>query len=179
MAATKNLIAYGAGTQITCSIASLATGTTRESNTVSNTASNFFDCLVSLTFTLASGSPSTASQGAINIYANASVDGTLWPIIMLSNGTVKATGAGDASIGALANPNSLQCIGSFYIQTTTSSAERTFRTPAYSLAQAFNGTLPQAFSIMIENQLGIALSTSTVTTANYLEYEGVYSTSGN
>jgi hypothetical protein len=135
--------------------------------------------MVSCTFTLASGSPATSSQLAINFYANGSVDSNTWPIIMLSSGAVKATGAGDASIGALSTPNNMQSIGSFYIQSTTSSGERTFRTPAWSVAAAFNGTLPPAFSIMVENQTGIAFSTSTVTTANYLQYAGVYSTSGN
>lgn len=177
-AATSNKIEYGGATQITCGIASLVSGSTRESATVANTSSKYFDYEVSLTFTLASGSPTTAATG-VNVYANASNDGTLWPILQLSSGAIKATGAGDASIGALGTGINMPLIGTFNIQSTSSSAERTFRTQPYSVAAGFNGILPSAFSIMIENKCVVAFSTSTVTTANYLQANGIFTTSGN
>lgn len=177
MASTANKLAYGTPAQVAATIGSLATGSTRESASVSNTANLYFDYQVELTFTIASGSPSTTGP-YVNVYANGSVDGTLWPIIQLSSGAPKATAGTDASIGALAVPSNLPLIGTFALQTTSSSGERTFRTPVYYVSSAY-GACPEAISFMIENQMGVAFSTSTVTTANYLEVTPIYSTSGN
>jgi hypothetical protein len=178
MAPTSNLIAYLGSESLACTLTSLASGSTRESAVRSNTVNKVFDFLVTLTFTIASGAPSTAGP-AVNIWANGSVDGTLWPIIQLSSGAVKATGAGDASIGALGAIQNLSLIGSFGIQTTTSSAERTFRTQPFSVSEGFGGVVPPAFSIMIENLTGVALSSSTTSTTQLVEINGIYTTSGN
>jgi hypothetical protein len=177
MAATNNLIAYGTGTQIACSIASLATGSTWESAVQSNAVNGYFDYMVALTFTLASGSPALTGP-VVNVYA-AAADGALYPIIQLSNGTTKTLGGGDSSTGALSAPNQLMLIGQFAIQTTTSAAERTFRTLPFSVRSPFNGVCPKSFSILVENQTGVAFSSSTLTSANYLEVTGIYTTSGN
>lgn len=178
MAATTNRPMYEGGTQLACSIASLASGSSRESATKANpSTTGDFDWLVSLTFTIASGSPSTTNP-CVNVYGNGSVDATLWPIIQLSSGATFTTGAGDASVGALSSVPQLRLIGSYLIQTTTSSAERTFRTQPYSVGAGF-GTMPPAFSIVVENQTGVAFSSSTTSTGNYLEINGVYSSSGN
>ena len=179
MAATTNRPMYEGSASLACTLTSLATGTTRESATkASPSTTGDFDWLVALTFTILNGTP--ASPFAVNIYAGASVDGTSrWPIIQLSSGATKSTGGGDASIGALGTPPNLRLIGSFGIQSTSSASERTFRTEAYSVAAAFAGTMPPAFSIFVENQTGVAFSASTTTTAQYLELNGVYSSSGN
>jgi hypothetical protein len=174
---TKNLIGYAGSAQIACSNASLATGSSRESAVVNNQTNDYLDYLVSLTFTIASGSPSTASP-VVNVYANGSNDGTLWPIIQLSNGTTYTSGGGDSSVGALGTPTQLRLIGTFGLQSTTSSGERTFRTEAFSVGSAFGGDLPPEFSIVVENQTGVAFSSSTTSTANYLQQTGVYTTSG-
>lgn len=178
MAATTNLESFSGSATLACSQASLATGSARESAVRSNSTLLNFDDQVAVTFTIGSGTPSTSGP-AINVYANGSVDGTLWPIIQLSAGGVFATGAGDASVGALGNPPNLRLIASFGLQTTTSSGERTFRTEPASVAQAFGGSLPYAYSLIVENQSGVALSTSTVTTAQLVEVNGIRSTSGN
>lgn len=179
MAATTNRPMYEGGAQLTCTLTSLASGSTRESVTKANpSTTGDFDSLVSLTFTMLSGTPGT-NNPSVNIYVGGSVDATLWPIIQLSSGAAKATGAGDASIGALGTPPNLTLIGVFGIQTTTSSGERTYRTEAYSVAAAFGGSMPPAFSIFVENQTGLAFSTSTTTSAQYLEINGVFSSSGN
>lgn len=180
MAQTGNKIAYAAGAGITCTMTSLASGSTRESNSVVNTTagSSYLDYLVSLTFTIATGTPSGA---IVNVYANASIDNTLWPIVQLSSGAPKATTGADQSIGALSTPamSQTRLIGSYGIQTTASAGERTFRTPAYSVAAAFGGVLPPSFSLFVENQTGVAFSSSTATTATYLEGAGIYTTGGN
>jgi hypothetical protein len=178
MAATKNLINYETPGAITCTLPSLAIGSTRESNVVDNTTNKFLDDLIAVTFTIASGTPTTAGP-AINVYAAGSVDGTLFPITQLSSGAPYSTGAGDASVGALGTPANLRLVGVFGLQTTTSSGERTFRTEPMSVAQAFGGVLPAKYSILIENQTGVVFSTSTVTTATYLEHGPLDTTSGN
>lgn len=176
--ATKNLLNYETPGQVACSIASLASGSSRESAVVDNSSALYQDRLISLTFTLASGSPTTNGP-YVNIYANGSNDGTLWPIIQLSSAAPFATGGGDASVGAIGAPTNLRLIGSFGLQTSTTSAERTFRTEPMSVAQAFGGVLPPKFSIVVENQTGVAFSSSTTTTTNYLEQQGITTTSGN
>lgn len=176
--ATKNLYSYETPAQIACTIGSLATATARESAIVDNSSAKYLDRLVALTFTISSGSPST-SNPYVNIWASGSNDGTLWPIVQLTSGAPIATGGGDASLGAIGSPSGLRLIGVFGIQTTTSSGERTFRTQPYSVAQAFGGVLPPKFSIVVDNQTGVSFSTSTTTTANYLEQQGISTTSGN
>lgn len=178
MASTSNKEAYSGASQLPITLTSLASGSTRESNSISNTTNLYLDYLVSLTFTIASGTPSTSSP-AVNVYVNASNDGTNWPIIQLSSGATKATSGTDNSIGALGNPSNVRLIGSFGLQTTTSSAERTFTTQPFNLSSAFGGTLPSSWSILLENSTGVAFSTSTATTAQYLSVNGIYSTSGN
>ncbi len=177
MAATNNLLVYSGSSQITCGQASLASGSTRESNSQNNSSNKYFDYLVALTFTLSTGTPSTTGP-AVNLYGNGSPDGTLWPRIQLSSGAPFATTGGDASVGALGTVPNMPLIGSFGIQTTTSGGERTFRTQAFSVRRAFGGTIPSAFSVLIENSTGVTFSASTATTANLLEINGVYTSSG-
>lgn len=183
-AATTNRPMYEGSAQLACTLTSLATGSTRESATKANpSTTGDFDSYVAVTFTIASGSPSTGGAAVVNVYAGGSVDGTSrWPIVQLSSGATKSTGAGDAAIGALGSPPNLVLVGRFGLQSTTSSAERTFRTEAFSIAAAFAAAgvaPPPAFSIFVENQSGVALSSSTTTTAQYVELNGVYSSSGN
>lgn len=178
MAATSNLEGYAGSATLACSIASLVSGSARESATRSNTSAKNFDDYVTVTFTLATGSPA-GGGGFVNIYANGSVDGTIWPIIQLSSGGTYQTGGGDASVGALGTPPNLRLIGSFGIQSTTSNAERTFRTQPFSVAKGFGWALPSAYSIIVEDQTGVGFSSSTVTTAALVEVEGIFTTSGN
>lgn len=178
MAATKNLMEFESNNAITCTLASLANASSRESAVIDNSTDKRLDRPVSLTFTIASGSPATAGP-YVNVYAAASFDGTRFPITQKSDGTPYTTGAGDASVGALSNPNSLRLIGTFGFQSTTSNAERTFRTEPMSIAAAFGGNMPKKVSIIVENQTGVAFSSSTATTANLLEETGLETTSGN
>lgn len=176
---TRNYEAFNGAAAITCTLTTLAAGSARESAVVANTAApECFDYLVELTFTIASGSPST-SNPVVNVYANGSMDAVLWPIIQLSAGGTYQTGGGDSSVGALGNPPNVRLIGSFGLATTTSSGERTFRTQPLSVAQAFGGLAPAAFSLIVENQSGVAFSSSTTSTAQYLSTNPIYTTSGN
>ncbi len=177
MSATSNKLAYAGSSTLACTQTSLASGSTRESAvyTNSSTANLNQEIGVAITFTIASGSPTT-NVPSVNIYANGSIDGTLWPIIQLSSGATFQTGGGDASVGALGGGPKM--IGSFALLTTTSSAERTFRTEPFPISAAF-GFVPPAISIMLENSTGVAFSTSTATTAQLVEIQPIYTTSGN
>ncbi len=179
MSASGNKVAYVGSSTLACTQTSLASGSTRETGTYvnSSTANQNMDVQVALTFTMASGTPSTTAP-AVNIYANGSIDATIWPIIQLSGGGTFQTGGGDASVGALGTSQNVRLIGSFGLQTTTSSGERTFRTQPFSVASAF-GALPEAFSLMVENSTGVVLSASTATTAQLVEIMPIYTTSGN
>lgn len=177
MAATNNLIGYGTAAQVACSQASLASGSSWESASTVNTSLKALEVLIQHTFTIATGAPST-NNPSVNYYAVGMQNAT-WPIIQLSSGAIKATGNNDASIGALGTPANLRLIGSFGLQTTTSSGERTFRTEPMSLSSGFAGVIPPSWSIVVENQTGLAFSSSTTTTANYLEILPIQTSSGN
>ncbi len=176
--ATNNLIGYAGSASVACSQASLATTSVRESAVRSNTAAKNFDDLVAITFTIASGSPSTGGAW-VNFYVNGSVDGTLWPLVQLSSGAMFTTGTGDGSVGLIAVPNGLRSLGSVVVSTVTSTGERTFRSQPFSVAAAFGDRMPAAYSIMIENSTGVAFSTSTATTAQLVHVNGIYTSSGN
>lgn len=174
---TKNLMGYESNNAITSGIAALATGSARETDVIDNSAAFLLDRPVSITFTIASGSPSTAGP-YVNVYAAASFNGTRFPVIQKSDGTPFTTGSGNASVGALGTPCGLRLIGTIALQTTTSNAERTFRAGPFSIAGAFSGNMPKKVSIVIENQVGVAFSTSTTSTANLVEEDGLETTSG-
>ncbi len=130
---------------------------------------------MSLTFTIASGTP-TSSGAYVNVYVAGTEDGTNWPITQKSDGTVYATGAGDGAAGAIGQPTNLRQIGTVAVMTTTSSAERTLRSQPIPVEAGFAGVLPRKWSIFVENQTGVAFSTSTATTAQYLSYTAEYTT---
>jgi hypothetical protein len=177
MAATKNLENFETAGSVTCTQTSLANGSSRESNVIDNSSNQFLDDAITVTFTLLSGSPST-SGASVNIYVACSPDGTLFPKIQLSAGTTFQTGAGDASVGALATPNNLRLIGTFGLQSTTSSGERTFTTEPMSIIQAI-GWLPKKYSVIVENASGVAFSASTTSTAQNINHAPLSTTSGN
>lgn len=156
-------IAYGAEAQaITITLASLANSATvgRESASVDNTTNLFLDALVFCRFVLQSGTP--GSDKSIYVYAAGTVDAAtpLWPDTV--------TGA-DASI-TINNPTNLRPLG--VIAAPTSAG--TFNGGPWSVAQAFGGTLPEKWSIVVCNFTGIALSATEGSHKHV--YQGVYAT---
>lgn len=176
MAATKNLENFESSGAVTCTMTSLATGSSRESNVIDNSSNKFLDDSITVTFTIASGTP--ASNATLYVYVAASNDGTIFPKVQLAAGGTFQTGAGDGAVGALGTPNNLLLIGSFSIQSTSSNGERTFTTEPLSVMAAL-GYLPKKYSIVVENALGVALSSSTTTTAQNLNHSPLTTTSGN
>lgn len=143
MATIKSL--YGTSTSITITLASLASGSSRESAAVDNTTNLFLDALVYLAIPLATGTP--AGDKAIYVYAAGSEDGT--------NYGDNATGS-DAAI-TLRSPTNLRLIG---VINTPDSGAVTYKSHPISVAAAFGGFLPRKWSIIVQNATGLALGTT-------------------
>lgn len=174
---TSNKISYVASAQMTCTLTSLAAGSARESAVVDNTSALDLAAEVSVTFTIASGTP-TSSGAFVNVYVSATEDGTNWPIIQTSTGATYQTGGGDSSVGAFNAANPLRLIATIPVATATSSAERTLRSLPIPIEPAFGGVLPRKWSIFIENQTGVAFSTSTATSTQYVSETLILTTNG-
>lgn len=158
--------AFGAASQaITISLApggvGLASGAARESASIDNSTNLFQDAEVELAIKLAAGA--TTGQKSINVYVAVSQSGT--------NFTDNATGA-DAAI-TLRSPTNL--FGPFRIQTPDAGA-LTYRAIIPSIVAIVGGThLPPRFSIIIENQTGVALD---ATEGNHTKvFRGQFATS--
>jgi hypothetical protein len=157
------LLAYGASTAITCSLApggvGLVTNGARESTAITNTTNLFVDALVSVTVKLQTGTP--ASEKAVYIYTYGSEDGT--------NYTDNATGT-DAAI-TLRTPSNLRLIG---VIATPDLGALTYKGGPFSVAAAFGGLLPRKWGIVIRNMTNLTFDT---TEANHTKtYTGVYYT---
>jgi hypothetical protein len=149
---------YGAsGQSITVSIAGLVNGNARASTAVDDSANFYFDELVSVA--VKSGASATLASGYVNVYAYASVDGG-------TTYTEGATGS-DAAITLTNPPNAIR-IGSINVVANAT----TYYGGPFSIAQAFGGTLPPKWGIIIENQSGGTLD---VTETNHIKkHQGVY-----
>ena len=173
----ETLEKFTAAAQVACTIASLASGSARESDVIDNSSTKHLDKLIQLTFTLASGTPSTSVGPFVNLYVAAQEGSDLFPTANLNTGAPFQTGAGDASVGARGNPANLRPLGTFTILSNSSNAERSFRTQPFSVAAACGGIIPNKFSIIVENLTGLAFSSSgTSTSRNYLSQTGISTT---
>lgn len=153
--------AYGTqGQTITCTLASLATGSAREATAVDNTSNLFLDALVAVTVKLQAGTP--GSDKAVYVYAAGTVDGSTWPDAL--------TGS-DAGV-TLNSPTQLRLLG--IIAAPTASA--TFKGGPWSVAAVFGGILPEKWSIVVLNKTNIALSATEGDHAKL--YQGGYATVG-
>jgi len=131
---------------ITITASTLANGAARQSASVtSDTTNNVNDYRVYVKPTLGSGTLS--SSKAVFVWVATSEDGTNW--------TGNATGS-DASI-TLDSPNQffLGCAIPF-------AAVSTARGGSFSLKAACGGSVPQKWSIIVENQTGVAFTALTV-----------------
>lgn len=152
--------AYGTtGQTITQTLASLASGSSRESTAVDNRTNLWVDALVHVTIKLQAGTP--ASDKAVYVYVAGTVDdGTTWPDAV--------TGV-DANI-TLHNPTQLRLLGVIFAPTASS----TFGSGPWSVASVFGGSLPAKWSIVTLNKTGIAFD---ATEGNHKKiYQGVNAT---
>lgn len=150
---------FGAASQgITCTLASLASGSARECTAIDNTTNKFLDAIVYLAIAIGAGTPGT--QKAFNVWFYGSEDGT--------NYTDNATGS-DAAV-TMRNPSNLR--GPFVISVPTASV--TYKAVIGSVASFFGGVLPPKWGFVIENQCNITLSSTEGDHTK--EYRGVYET---
>lgn len=125
---------------------------------IDNTTTLFQDALVSLS--VKSAAASTSSTGYANVYAYATTDGG-------TKYTEGATGS-DAGITLTVPSNAIR-IGTINVVANAT----TYNGGPFSVAQAFGGTLPQKWGIIVENQSGAALD---ATEGNHTKtYQGAYS----
>lgn len=156
MANIKN--AYGTQNQaFTITLNSLANGSYRQSTVVDNTSNNFLDYLVSLI--IKSGASGVSSTGTIVVYAYATTDGT--------NYTDGASGTDGAMTPT--SPSNLIYLGTINVVANAV----TYYGGPFSIAAAFGGQIPEKFGIVVYNNTGAALNSTT----NSANYQGVYATS--
>lgn len=142
---------YGTSTAFTITLASLANNGSRASTAVSNTSTLALDALVSLVVkTNASG---VSSTGYLTVYAYGTTNGG-------SNYTEGATGT-DGAI-TLTSPTNLRPIGIINAVATAT----TYTAGPFSVANAFGGSLPSSWGIVVTNSTGATLDATTAS-ANY------------
>lgn len=151
-------VAYSSATTITCSIASLAAQSGRESASIDNTTNLYLDALVQVKTKMGGTGP--LNDKAIYIYAAGSDDsGTTWPDTV--------TGS-DAAI-TVNSPTQLRLIGTIFVPT----ASTAYISEPCSVAAAFGGQLPPKWSIVIVNSSSVLDSTA----GNHaLQYVGITQT---
>jgi hypothetical protein len=137
---------YGTnGQTITCTLASLASGSGRESAAIDNRTNLYRDALVFLQLKTAAGSIGT--DPFAYIYAAGTVDdGTTWPDTV--------TGA-DAAI-TLNTITQLRLLGAVWL----GAASTTYKAGPFSVASVFGGVLPAEWSIVVVNKCGVALDST-------------------
>jgi len=150
---------WGTTTDITCTLASLASGSSRESTAIDNTSDKFEDAQVYLAIKLPAGSP--GADKCIYVYAYGSADGT--------NYTDNATGSNAAV--TLRIPTNLRLIGAI---ATPDSGGLTYKYVIGSVAAAFGGLLPPKWGIVVYNMTNLTFDS---TEGNHTKkYRGIYHT---
>lgn len=141
MATLKPL--YGTANQpITVTLASLANAAGRASAVIDNTTTLALDALVSLA--VKTNAAGVSATGYVAVYAYGTVDGTTY--------TDGATGT-DAAFTPSASGANLRLIGTIQ----TPAVATTYQSGPFSVANAFGGTLPAKWGIVVVNNSGAAL----------------------
>jgi hypothetical protein len=163
----NNKAAYGASTTITCTLASLASGSARCSAAVDNTTNLYFESWLYLAIQLATGTP--AGSNVINVYGYISQDGTNYT----GDSTSEVAGS-DAAI-TLLSPTNMKLLGVISVPASATGG-RTFK-QAFSISTGLATPLwlPPKWGFVVDNETGLALG---ATEGNHQKtYSGAYSTS--
>lgn len=128
---------------ITCTLASLASGSARASTAVDNTTNLDLDAHVFIG--IKTGTISGTAY--VNVYAYGTADGG-------TTYTESATGS-DAAL-TLVSPTNLRFLG----VVNTPSSTTTYYAGPFSVAACFGGILPEKWGIVIENKTGGALDST-------------------
>lgn len=165
--ATTN-IAYASAATVTISPASVADGAYRESTAVDNaTTVKYIDALVGGLVRVGT----VAADGTIAIYAYASYDGTEYTGgVSGTDGTITWGTTGRSGVDSYLN---LPLLGVVSVDTTDDDDYVTWG--PFSVAQAFGGSLPPKWGIVIKNATGTAFHATQ--TSSECQYTGVTYTS--
>jgi hypothetical protein len=159
-------LAYPAASDLTITLASLASDTSlltgRESATIDNSSNLYLDYLISGKITTGT-SPTTARS--IEVWAVGSWDGTNWPDVF--DGTESAETITSADIKA--------SVCRFVAAMATSATSNvTYHFGPVSLAAAFGGVLPPKIVLFVTHSTAVALN---ATTGNHqIRIQPVYQT---
>lgn len=135
---------------------------------VDNSVNLYLDALVSVTVTTNATTAPTGSP-VVEVYAYGSPDGgATYPDNV--TGVESASNAGTT----IQNMGNLRLIGLVNMQTAVNA---TTKGGPFSVAAAFNGTLPPRFGIVLRNNTGQALVAGNSATTNAIIWTGVYATS--
>lgn len=144
-------IAYAAATTITCTLASLTTGSARRSAAVDNSSNLYDDVAVALTVTVGTVS---GTNPYVAVYAYASAD----------DGTTYETGGSSDAGFTLAGDEKLLGI-------IATPANTTAYTGVFNVAKAYGGVMPRNWGIIVSNISGSTLS---ATEGNHIKkYQGI------
>jgi hypothetical protein len=145
-------LAYGTASDVTITLASMATDTNlltgRESATIDNSANLFLDYLVSGKIT--AGTSPTAAR-SIEVWAVGSWDGTNWPDVF--DGTESAETITSADIKA-------SVCRFVAAMATANTSDRVYHFGPVSLAAAFGGVLPPKVVLFITHSTGVNLNST-------------------
>jgi hypothetical protein len=145
-------LAYGTASDVTITLASMATDTNlltgRESATIDNSANLFLDYLVSGKIT--AGTSPTAAR-SIEVWAVGSWDGTNWPDVF--DGTESAETITSADIKA-------SVCRFVAAMATANTSDRVYHFGPVSLAAAFGGTLPPKVVLFVTHSTGVNLNST-------------------
>lgn len=152
MAAGDLKLVYGTASDLTITLASLASDTSlltgRESATIDNTTDKNVDILVS--GDIRAGTSPTASR-SIEVWAVGSWDGTLWPDVF--DGTDSAE-----TITAAEIKNSICRLVA--AMATTNTSDRDYFFGPTSLAAVFGGILPPKMVLFVTHSTGVNLNST-------------------
>ena len=145
-------LAYGTASDVTITLASLASDTNlltgRESATIDNSTNLYLDILISGKIT--AGTSPTASR-SIEVWAVGSWDGTNWPDVF--DGTESAETITSADIKASVTRY-------LAAMATANTSDRAYHFGPVSLASAFGGTLPPKVVLFVTHSTGQNLNST-------------------
>lgn len=153
-------LAYGTASDVTITLASLASDTNllagRESTAVDNTSSLVLDYLVSGKITAGTAPTNTGSK-TIEVWAVGSWDGTNWPSVFDGTDSDETVTSADIKASVCRFVAAMAC---------DTTADREYFFGPVSLASAFGGTLPPKFAFFVTHNLrtttptGVALNST-------------------
>ena len=150
MATTFQPLYANGGSRLTITLTALANAAYRQSDTMINTVALWLDAQMTLRITTTA--TGVTSSGTVEIYGFANVQDAKSPLMNTDT-------AGTAD-GASAKPNNARLIG---VMQCNSNAAMYVGGP-FSVANAFGGTLPPSWGIIVGNLTGAQLTNS----ANHL-----------